>query len=123
MKVLCADDSQIMRRIIRETVETLGFEFIEAADGQEAIDTIIKLNGMIDVLLLDWNMPEPNGYQVLEWVKRNPAYRQIPVMMVTTESERTNITKAIKAGAKHYLTKPFASEDLAARILECLGMA
>jgi len=112
-----------MRRIIQESVDILGLDFIEAKDGQEAIDILSEGASEVSLILLDWNMPNLNGYEVLVKLKENDAWKEIPVMMVTTEGEKSNIVKAIQAGAKHYVTKPFNNEDLAQKMLECLGMA
>jgi two-component system chemotaxis response regulator CheY len=120
MKVLIVDDSAIMRKIIRNTVDTLGYDCVEAADGRQALDMIHSQVEEIGLVLLDWNMPVLDGYSTLEEIKQHPKTKHIPVMMVTTESERTNIVKAIRAGAQHYVTKPFAQEDLLTRMLECL---
>jgi two-component system chemotaxis response regulator CheY len=123
MKALCADDSRIIRRLIQQALDVLGFDMLEAADGREALDLVEAGHEEIDIVLLDWNMPNVNGFEVLRTLKGDPRYQRIPVMMVTTESERENIVKAIQAGASHYVTKPFTPEDLASRILECLGSA
>jgi len=71
---------------------------------------------------LDWNMPGMNGYECLVALKKHPEFQTIPVMMVTTESEKDNIVKAIQAGAAHYMTKPFTIEELIKKIMECLGI-
>lgn len=122
MKILSVDDSSIIRRIINGTIEVLGYEMLEASNGEEALDVLSKNHEEIALILLDWNMPGMNGFELLCKIKEDQTLSRIPVMMVTTESERNNIIKAIKAGAKHYVTKPFTQEDLATRIMECLGM-
>ncbi len=122
MKILSVDDSSIIRRIISGTVELLGYEMLEASGGDEAFKVLSDHYPEIALVLLDWNMPGMNGLDVLLKMKADDRYSAIPVMMVTTEAERTNIIRAIQAGAKHYLTKPFTQEDLAMRIMQCLGM-
>ncbi len=121
-KILSVDDSSVIRRIINGTVDTLGFTMIEASSGEEALDVLQEHYEDVVLALLDWNMPGMNGLELLQKMKADERYAGIPVMMVTTEAERANIIRAIRAGAKHYLTKPFTQEDLAARIMECLGM-
>jgi two-component system chemotaxis response regulator CheY len=74
------------------------------------------------MILLDWNMPEMDGITLLKTLKADPNYRDIPVTMVTTESERVRVIDAIKSGAKNYVTKPFTQEQLIAKIQESLGM-
>ena len=65
-------------------------------------------------------MPVMDGFTTLQNLKSDSRFQSIPVMMVTTEAERVNVVRAIQAGAKHYLMKPFASEDLMSKIMECL---
>ncbi len=122
MKVLSADDSSIMRKIIGSAVGRLGYEFLEAEDGNKAIDLLTMYHKDIALVLLDWNMPIKDGFQTLQEIKKDARFKHIPVMMVTTESEKNNIIKAIQSGASHYLTKPFAQEDLLTKMMECLGM-
>jgi len=121
MKLLIVDDSSVIRRIIKTTAGFLQLETIEAQDGIEALKILSEKHNEINLILLDWNMPEKSGYEVLVEIKNNPQYRDIPVMMVTTEGQKSNIVAAVKAGAANYLTKPFTNEELEEKILECLG--
>lgn len=120
-KILAVDDSKMMLRIISSTIEMLAFDPLKASNGKEAMALLEKESANIALVLLDWNMPEMNGMETLQAIKSDPRYAAIPVMMVTTEGERKNVVRAIQAGAKHYLTKPFNQQDLATRIMECLG--
>jgi two-component system, chemotaxis family, chemotaxis protein CheY len=122
MNVLSVDDSAMMRKIIRGAVDTLGFGFYEAADGELAINFLAKEEVDINLVLLDWNMPNLDGYETLKAIKANDKTKHIPVMMVTTEGEKTKILSALQAGAQNYLTKPFSQQDLLSRMMECLGM-
>jgi two-component system chemotaxis response regulator CheY len=118
MKVLVVDDSAIMRKVIEQILEMLGHEAVPAANGVEAFDRL-KEHDDVKLILLDWNMPEMNGIEFLRAVKEKPGLDKIPVIMLTTESERRKMIEAIEAGAKHYLTKPFQPETLATKILQC----
>lgn len=118
MKVLVVDDSAIMRKVIEQILEMLGHEAVPAANGIEAFDQL-KQHADVKLILLDWNMPEMNGIEFLRAVKDRPGLDKIPVIMLTTESERRKMIEAIEAGAKHYLTKPFQPETLATKILQC----
>jgi two-component system chemotaxis response regulator CheY len=120
-KVLSVDDSGVMRRIIGRTVDVLGYGFLEAANGLEALDVIAKNVEDIALIILDVNMPEMDGFELLRRVKADPKYKHIPVMMLTTESERSRIIEAIQAGAVNYICKPFQPEDLTVKIAESLG--
>jgi two-component system chemotaxis response regulator CheY len=120
-KVLSVDDSGVMRRIIGRTVDVLGYGFLEAANGLEGLEVLAKNHQDIALIILDVNMPEMDGFEFLERVKANPDFKSIPVMMLTTESERGKIIQAIKAGAVNYICKPFKPEDLTVKITESLG--
>lgn len=120
-KVLSVDDSGVMRRIIGRTVEVLGYGFLEAANGVEALEVIAKHHEEIALVILDVNMPEMDGFEVLTTIKANPTFKPIPVMMLTTEADRGRIIQAIQAGAVNYLCKPFQPEDLTVKIAESLG--
>lgn len=119
MKVLVVDDSAIMRKVIEQILEMLGHEAVPAANGVEAFDRL-KEHDDVQLILLDWNMPEMNGIEFLRAIKDRPGLAKIPVIMLTTESERRKMIEAIEAGAKHYLTKPFQPETLATKILQCV---
>ena len=119
MKVLVVDDSSITRKIIRAVIDGLQMEMEEAQDGIEALEMLSNKYEEIDLVLLDWNMPEMSGYDVLIEMKSNDNYKDIPVMMVTTEGQKSNIVAAIRAGAANYLTKPFTVEELETKIKEC----
>jgi two-component system chemotaxis response regulator CheY len=120
MKVLVVDDSAIMRKVIEQILEMLGHESVPATNGLDAFERL-KEHADTRLILLDWNMPEMNGIEFLRAIKGRPGLCQIPVIMLTTESERRKMIEAIEAGAKHYLTKPFQPETLATKILQCVG--
>ena len=120
-KVLSVDDSGVMRRIIGRMVDVLGYGFLEASNGVEALDVITKNHADIALVILDVNMPEMDGFEVLAKIKADPVFKAIPVMMLTTESERGKIIQAIQAGAVNYICKPFQQEDLTVKIAESLG--
>lgn len=120
-KILTVDDSLMMLRIVAGTIEMLNYEPLKARNGKEALTVLGQQGRDVVLVLLDWNMPEMNGLETLEAIKRDERFAHIPVMMVTTESEKARIVQAIKAGANHYVTKPFSPQDLATRIMECLG--
>lgn len=116
MKVLIADDSQVMRMIIEKIVKSLGYEAMHAGNGQEVLSVLEKAGGDIDLVLLDWNMPVLNGLEALTQIRKSNLFRSIPVFMVSTESEDDKIQQALDAGANGYISKPFTSEALAALI-------
>ncbi len=121
MKILSVDDSAIIRKIIRSGVEVLDYELVEAADGLEALNILECSPEEIVLILLDWNMPGMDGLVFLQKIKSTASLKHIPIMMVTTESEKENIIRAIQAGAINYLVKPFTIEELMKKVLECMG--
>jgi len=121
MKLLVVDDSSMIRKIVKTAADMLQLETVEAEDGIEALEMLEKMYEEIDLVLLDWNMPEKNGFDVLVEIKGNEKYKKIPVMMITTEGQRSNIIASIRAGAENYLVKPFTVEDLEIKINECIG--
>jgi two-component system chemotaxis response regulator CheY len=122
MKILSADDSLIMRRVIAGAAEMLGFELIEAKNGAEALEQLKSHRDEIALILLDWNMPVMDGYEALCRIRGDESYKHIPVLMVTTESEKKSVVKAIQAGADNYLAKPFEKEELSKKMAECLSL-
>lgn len=120
-KVLSIDDSGVMRKIIGRCVDVLGYGFLEAANGVEALEVAEGNFADIALIILDVNMPEMDGFEVLGKLKAHPDLKSIPVMMLTTESERGKIIKAVQAGAVNYICKPFQQDDLTVKIAESLG--
>ena len=121
MKLLVVDDSSVIRKVIKAAADVLQMETVEAGDGIEALEKLAEFYKEIDLVLLDWNMPEMNGYDVLVEIKTSDNYKHIPVMMVTTEGQQSSIVAAVRAGANNYLVKPFTVEELETKIVECLG--
>ena len=110
MKVLVVDDSGVMRKIIARSLAALGLnDIVEAADGKDALNVYGDGNG-IELIITDWNMPEMNGLEFVKAVRAAGA--TVPIMMVTTESEKESVLQAIQAGVNDYLVKPFDNEML-----------
>lgn len=110
MKALIVDDSQIMRRIIVSVLKKAGVEdIVEVSNGQEAVDLLAGAND-IGLVLLDWNMPVMSGIEALRHIRTTN--KKLPIVMVTTESEKEKVVEAIKAGANDYLLKPFNPQDV-----------
>lgn len=115
MKILLVDDSNTMRRIQKNTLEKLGHtDVIEAQDGIEALDKL--KGGGFELVLMDWNMPNMTGIEALRKLKSDPSLKPIPVIMVTSESEKSKILEALQAGAANYVVKPFQPETLKEKI-------
>ena len=121
MRALIVDDSRAMRTILSRIVAGLGFETILAGDGKQAL-AVLSASPPPDLLLTDWNMPEMNGYELVCAVRAIPGYAGIKIVMVTTETEISQISAAIAAGADEYVMKPFTPEIMLDK-LRMLGLA
>ncbi|HNX95078.1 MAG TPA: response regulator [Holophaga sp.] len=119
--ILSVDDSGVMRKIIGRSVDVLGYGFLEASNGVQALEVVDKHRSEISLIILDVNMPEMDGFEVLTRLKGSPQWASIPVMMLTTESERDKIVRAVQAGAVNYICKPFQQDDLTVKIAQSLG--
>lgn len=120
MKALVIDDSRVMRRIVASTLQPLGFETIEAGDGRAALD-ILESGTEVDLCCIDWNMPVMDGLEFVGAVRANRAWRDVTLMMVTTESEHGQIVRALAAGAHEYVIKPFTADAIRDK-LQLLGL-
>jgi two-component system, chemotaxis family, chemotaxis protein CheY len=109
MRALVIDDSSAVRHIIRRILTDVGFEIHEAADGQQALERL-KAVGGFDIALVDWNMPVMNGYDLICAIRADHAHDPLKLMMVTTETELSQVAKALQAGANEYVMKPFTKE-------------
>ena len=120
MRILLVDDSSTMRRIQKNTLEKLGYtDVTEAGDGAEGLSKLAA-NGPFDLVMMDWNMPNMTGIEALKKIKADPALKAVPVIMVTSESEKSRIIEAIQAGAANYIVKPFQSDVLQEKIAAVL---
>jgi two-component system chemotaxis response regulator CheY len=120
MKALIVDDSRAMRLIIGKILTEIGFEIIEAKDGAEAMK-YFDGTGQVDLALVDWNLPNMNGLELITYIRSNPLNNDICVIMCTSETEKSRVTDALSAGANEYVMKPFTRDVMLAK-LELLGM-
>src|SRR5438477_11631 len=111
MRALVIDDSKVLRRILRGILAEAGFEVAEAADGREALAVLREL-GTADVALVDWQMPEMDGFAFIRAVRADPDLRALHLIMVTGENEPGQIAGALEAGADAYVVKPFDKETI-----------
>ncbi len=120
MRVLVVDDSRAIRRIISDIMKQLNFEVLEAGNGLEALEKLQQY-GAPDIVLVDWNMPEMNGLEFIKAVRANPIYAELPLMMVTTETELERMALAFMAGVNEYVMKPFDKQIIHDK-LQLLGI-
>lgn len=119
-KILIVDDFETVRLFLRNALNQIGIENIEeAGDGREAFTMLndAKSKGAAyDLVFCDWNMPEMTGIELLTEVRKSSAFKQIPFIMVTAESETSAIEQAMAAGATDYISKPFTVDGLREKI-------
>jgi two-component system, chemotaxis family, chemotaxis protein CheY len=108
---IVVDDSRAMRSILSRILRECGFEVCEAANGQEALE-VLGVGGAPALALLDWNMPLMDGFELLTHIRSHRDYDEMRVVMVTTECEPHQMTRALLAGADEYVMKPFTAEML-----------
>jgi two-component system chemotaxis response regulator CheY len=121
MRAIVIDDSRAMRLILGRIAGQLGFEVSEAANGRQALDLLGDSETVPELALIDWNMPEMNGLEFVTAVRGDSRLRSMTLMMVTTESEHTQIVRALAAGAHEYVIKPFTPDAIAEK-LALLGL-
>ncbi len=120
MRALVIDDSRAIRLILGQILKALKFEIFEAGHGLEALEKL-KETGPLDLALVDWNMPEMNGYEFVCEVRKDDQYKDMKLMMVTTETEMSQVLKALEAGANEYVMKPF-TKDMIVEKLTLMGI-
>lgn len=121
MRALVIDDSKAMRHILADLLGEMGFEVHEAEDGHDAMERL-KQVGMVELALVDWNMPVMNGLEFVRAIRSDPVHSDMMMMMVTTETTRERVVQALSAGVDEYLMKPVTKEMLAEK-LQILGIA
>ena len=122
--VLIVDDSRSMRAVIKKTISMSGFKMdqcLEAGNGREALDVLAK--AWVDVILSDINMPEMNGLEFLEELKKDSLLKAIPVIVISTEGSEKRIQDAFDLGAKGFITKPFLPEEIKKVLYEVIGVS
>ncbi len=120
MNILVVDDSSTMRRIITNTLRELGMRHIVTAeDGDEALDKF--RNEDFDLVLSDHKMPRMSGEELLQHVRSGDWNNDVPFIMITAESFRENVVKAVKLGVSNYIVKPFSTQQLLEKLLKVFG--
>lgn len=116
MRALVVDDSRAMRVLLSRMLKEIGFDVAEAAHGREALDRLREM-GSADLALVDWNMPEMDGFEFLRAVRSDSAWDNLRVMMVTTECGMEEVVDALQAGADDYIMKPFDKEIIREKLI------
>jgi len=107
-RILIVDDFETIRFLLRRSLTDLGYANIdEASDGQEAVALLKKNSGSYSLVITDWTMPNMTGIDLLNFCRKSNDFKDIPVVMLTVETEKSQIVQAIRAGASSYIVKPF----------------
>ena len=113
---LVVDDSTVVRKIARRILEEMEFQVVEAEDGEKALEAC--KGAMPEAVLLDWNMPNMDGYEFLGNLRRLPGGDAPKVVFCTTENDIDHISRALAAGANEYIMKPFDKDVISAKFAE-----
>ena len=119
VSILIIDDDRIIRQILQTTLSRKGFDVYTANDGPSGIELARKQN--VDVILLDWMMPDMDGLQVFKQLKQNEKTSQTPVFMLTSKESQDDINQAIAIGVDDYIVKPFSTSNVAQMIIDKLN--
>ena len=115
MKYLVVDDSPTMRRIVINSLAVLGITgIVEAENGEDAWKKL--KSAKIDFMITDWNMPEMNGLELVQYVRKDPELKDLPILMITTRGNKEDIVAALKAKVNNYVVKPFNPSTLKQKI-------
>jgi CheY-like chemotaxis protein len=120
VRILVIEDNAVTRKVIVEVLKNYSFEIIEAEDGKTGIENAINLEP--DLILLDLNLPDIDGFNVLETLRRNPKTLLVPVIIITVSATSQDVQKAILHGVKNYVVKPINPENLIMRISKVLSI-
>ena len=118
-KILIAEDERDIRDLVAFTLRFAGYEVFAAPNGEEAVELASKVSP--DLILMDVRMPRMTGYEACKVMKANPDLKDIPVVFLTARGQETEIQQGLEAGAEEYLLKPFAPDQLTARVKAILA--
>jgi two-component system, chemotaxis family, chemotaxis protein CheY len=115
MRALVVDDSRTVRIIIGNILREMGLEVVEADNGLTALEQMQR-SPDVELILVDWNMPEMNGLDFILSIRAQRQFDGVRILMVTTETDREQVARALRAGANEYMMKPFTKEVLVAKL-------
>lgn len=116
--VLVVDDCRTTKKIVSLYLNNAGLKTIAAGNGVEAIEKLVTSE--VDIIISDLNMPQMDGAGLIEWVRTNPSYRNIPIVILTTENDNIRKSELLNKGATAFLTKPITKENLIAEVTRIL---
>jgi two-component system chemotaxis response regulator CheY len=118
-KILVADDSPTIRKFVTFTLKMVGFEVISASDGMEAAEMLSQ--NKFDLIITDLNMPNMDGFELIKVIRQNPEYKETPIIILSSLSDREDVERGIKEGANAYLVKPFEPQRLKYEVAKFLN--
>jgi DNA-binding response OmpR family regulator len=121
MKILIAEDSSTVRRLVAARLAADGFDVVEAADGEEALSAAQRERP--DLVVLDKVMPKLDGFEVVRALRDNPGTRAMPIVMLTERTSEEDVLSGLDLGVEEYMPKPFSPHELSARIRRVLARA
>jgi len=115
-RAMVIDDSRSIRMILGKMLTELGYQVSQAANGKEALTAVEQDAELFSLVLVDWNMPEMNGLEFVKNFRANARFSSVPLVMVTTETELSQVEFALEAGANEYVMKPFTKEVISDKL-------
>ena len=116
-RVLIVDDMMTMRKLVSKACNAIGFQDLtEASDGTQAWEKVTNAKPSFGLIISDWNMPNSTGLDLLKRVRSDSRFAKTPFILVTAESEQSQILEAVKAGVSQYVVKPFSPDSLREKI-------
>ncbi len=109
-RILIVDDEEVIRKFVKIQLTKLGFDVVEATDGEEAIQRL--MDDRFDLLICDIMMPKKDGWEVLKAARSNPPTKELPIIVLTAKNEDSDMFKGYELGANYYMTKPFTKAQL-----------
>ena len=120
--VLIIDDSEVIRSVLNKTIQFTTIEFekiLEASSGKEALELL--QNNWVDIIFSDINMPEMNGIEMIRELRENDEFKDIPIIVISTEGDEKTLDQLVQLGVSGFLKKPFRPEDISSLIFDTLG--
>lgn len=117
-RILLAEDEEVLRMLIVDTLEDEGYQIDEATDGKEALEKIDVTD--YDLLILDYMMPQVTGIEVIESVRNNPNKKDVKILMLSAKNQQSDQTTILSVGADHFMSKPFSPMALLDKVEEII---
>lgn len=111
-KVLVVDDSPTLVKFVSFSLKSNGYDVVGASDGMDALEKVSHIEGVVDLVITDLNMPNIDGYELIATLRKTPKFAKTPIIILSSEEEEEDKAKGQKVGANSYLVKPFKSSVL-----------